>query len=116
MPIRFYMDVHVPAAITGALRRRGIDVLTSQEDGTREVADDVLLQRAGELDRVLVSQDTDLLRIAHQWQAEGRAFSGVVFAHQQGISIGQCIDDLELIAECCEPKEVANRVLFLPLE
>jgi predicted nuclease of predicted toxin-antitoxin system len=59
--IRFYMDVHVPAGITGALRRRGIDVLTSQEDGTREVADDALLERAGELDRVLVSQDTDLL-------------------------------------------------------
>lgn len=115
MAIRFYMDVHVSAAITGTLRRRGIDVITSQEDGTREVEDDVLLQRAAELDRVLVSQDTDFLRIAHQWQREGRKFPGIIFAHQQGISIGQCIDDLELIAECCEPKEVANRFLFLPL-
>ena len=39
MPLMFYMDVHVPVAITMGIRRRGIDVLTSQEDGTREVAD-----------------------------------------------------------------------------
>lgn len=115
MAIRFYMDVHVPAAITSGLRHRGIDVLTSQEDGTREVADDVLLARAGELQRVLVSQDVDLLRIAHQWQIEGRPFPGLMFAHQEGMSIGQCTADLELVAACCEEAELANRVLFLPL-
>ena len=43
MPQRLYMDVHIPAAITEGLRRRGIDVLTSQDDGTREAADEVLL-------------------------------------------------------------------------
>jgi hypothetical protein len=30
------MDVHIPSAITEGLRRRGINVLTSQDDGTRE--------------------------------------------------------------------------------
>ena len=62
------MDVHVPAAITAGLRRRGIDVLTSQEDDTREVDDEVLLARATGLSRVLFSQDQDLLRIATDWQ------------------------------------------------
>jgi hypothetical protein len=28
------MDVHVPAAITEGLRRRNVDIVTSQEDGT----------------------------------------------------------------------------------
>ena len=32
----FYMDVHVPSAVTEGLRRRDADVLTSQEDGTQE--------------------------------------------------------------------------------
>ena len=36
MTLRYYMDVHVPSVITESLWRRGIDVLTSQEDGTRE--------------------------------------------------------------------------------
>lgn len=41
--LRYDMDVNVPAAITSGLRRYGIDVLTSQEDGTREWDDDALL-------------------------------------------------------------------------
>jgi hypothetical protein len=42
------MDVHVPAAIARALRIRGVDVLTSQEDGTRTLTDASLLDRATE--------------------------------------------------------------------
>jgi hypothetical protein len=44
-----YMDVHVPAAVTEGLLRRGVDVLASQEDGTQEVGDVALLRRATEL-------------------------------------------------------------------
>jgi hypothetical protein len=34
--LRLYMDVHVNAAITAGLRRRDIDLLTAQEDGSRQ--------------------------------------------------------------------------------
>src|SRR5437016_4334888 len=51
------MDVHLRRAVTAALRLRSIDVLTAQEDGSAELADDVLLKRATELSRVVVSQD-----------------------------------------------------------
>ena len=30
-PIKFYMDEHIPKAVTEGLRRRGVDVLTAQE-------------------------------------------------------------------------------------
>lgn len=109
------MDVHVPIAITEGLRRRGIDVLTSQEDGTREVDDESLLARARELDRVLFSQDQDLLRIANTWQSSGRPFAGFVFAQQRQINIGLCIEDLELLAQCCTSSEITDCVYFLPL-
>ena len=33
MSVALYMDVHVPLPITSALRLRGVDVLTAQEDG-----------------------------------------------------------------------------------
>ena len=115
MALTFYMDVHIPAAITEGLRRRNIDVLMSQDDGTREADDDALLQRATELGRLLFSQDQDLLRIASQWQHDGRRFPGLVFSHQQGTSIGQCIEDLELLAQCCTENDVTNQVIFLPL-
>ncbi len=109
------MDVHVPIAITEGLRRRGIDVLTSQEDGTREVDDETLLERASESGRILFSQDRDLLRIAKEWQNQDRSFAGVIFAHQQGLSIGLCVEELVLIAECCLTQEVADCVVYVPL-
>jgi Domain of unknown function (DUF5615) len=111
----YYMDVHVPSSITAALRRRGIDVITSQEDGTRNSSDVELLARATQLNRVLFTQDFDLLRIASQWQKEGSAFAGVVFAHQQGIGIGQCIQDLELLSKCASADELRIQVVYLPL-
>lgn len=115
MALSYYMDVHVPAAITEGLRRRDIDVLTSQEDSTREVSDEELLQRATELQRVLFSQDQDLLQITNEWQQNGRTFAGLVFAHQQNVSIGLCIEDLELLAQCCTATELSNQVIYLPL-
>lgn len=55
------MDVHVPRPVTRGLRRREVDVLTAQEDNTARWEDPDLLNRAGTLERVLVSQDEDLL-------------------------------------------------------
>jgi hypothetical protein len=56
-----------------------------------------------------------LLAIAAQWQTTGREFSGIAFARQIGTSFGQLIDDLHLIAECCDATELANRVVYTPL-
>ena len=53
------MDVHVPAAVTRGLLLRNVDVLTAQLDGTTEMEDPDLLDRARVLNRVLVSQDED---------------------------------------------------------
>src|SRR5262245_26981093 len=115
MPLRYYMDVDVPAAITAGLRRRGIDVLTSQEDGTRDADDERLLGRATQLQRILITQDEDFLRIAAAWQAAEWEFFGLVFAPQAVGGIGRYIDDLELIACCCEQSELMGMVRRLPL-
>ncbi|MFO0890014.1 MAG: DUF5615 family PIN-like protein [Isosphaeraceae bacterium] len=115
MPLALYMDVHVPILISESLRRRGLDVLTSQEDGTATQDDEHLLERATGLGRVLFSHDQDFLRIAADWQREGRSFHGLIFAAQQGTSLGRLADDLELLLTCCMPDELRDRVTFLPL-
>ncbi len=115
MSVALYMDVHVRRAVTNGLRLRGVDVLTAQEDGTTRLPDDQLLDRAGELGRVLFSQDDDLLSEAELRQAGGRSFVGVIYAHQLAITIGQCVKDLEMISKVAEPEDLANRVEFLPL-
>lgn len=113
--MRLYMDVHVPFAISVGLRLRGVDVLTAQEDGTSELDDDVLLDRATALGRVIFTRDVDFLGHARQRQLTGVPFSGVVYAHQLRASIGQCVADLELITRVYEPEDMVNRVEYLPL-
>ncbi|HTG18300.1 MAG TPA: DUF5615 family PIN-like protein [Blastocatellia bacterium] len=109
------MDVHVPSAITAGLRLRGIDVLTAQEDGAAELDDSQLLDRATALGRVVFTRDRDFLRHASELQRRGRRFAGVVFAQQLKVSIGQCVNDLELIAKVYEPDDMVNRVEYLPV-
>ncbi len=60
------MDHHVPRAITNGLRLRGVDVLTAHEDKASRLRDPALLDRATELERVLFTQDDDLLTEATQ--------------------------------------------------
>ena len=92
-----------------------VDVLTAREDGAAEFEDDLLLDRATELNRVLFSQDDDLLREANKRQQTGENFAGVIYAHQLNITVGQCIDDLELIATATNSEEWQNAVVYLPL-
>jgi hypothetical protein len=109
------MDHHVPRAITNGLRLREVDVLTAHEDGTSDLQDSALLDRAAELDRVLFTQDDDLLVEATQRQQRRQSFSGVIYAHQLRVSIGGCIRDLELVARAGEPEDMVAQGLFLPL-
>jgi len=115
MPLRFYMDHHVPRSVTMGLRLRGVDVVTAFEDEASLLADPELLDRAHSLQRVLFTQDDDFLIEAHKRQVEGIAFSGVAYAHQQRVSIGGCVRDLEMIAHACSLADVASRVIYLPL-
>ena len=115
MSVGLYMDVHVPASVTRGLLLRNVDVLTAQLDGTTELEDSALLDRATELGRVLFSQDEDLLAEATKRQRSGKHFGGVIYAHQLGITIGRAINDLEVLAQAGTSEDFANRVEYLPL-
>ena len=115
MSASFYMDVHVPRVVTDQLRRRGIDVLTAHDDGTTLLEDEPLLERAASLGRVLVTNDIRFYARAGNWQATGKHFAGLVFAHQLEITIGQLVKDLELISHASLPGECENQIFRLPL-
>lgn len=113
--IAYYCDQHVPVAVVRGLRLRGVDVITAFEDGNAALDDELLLQRATSLNRVLITQDEDFLAIASVWQASELEFAGVVYTHQLRIGVGRFIADLELIAKACEPAHMRNHVEHLPL-
>ncbi|MHB2018559.1 MAG: DUF5615 family PIN-like protein [Candidatus Xenobia bacterium] len=109
------MDVHIPKAITVGLRAVGIDVLTAQEDGSDEIDDPPLMDRAMELNRVIFTQDKDFLKHASQRQENGIPFNGVFYGPQIGVGIGTYIEDLTLLATLTEEAEMMNTVTYLPL-
>ena len=115
MACKLYMDQLVPRAITAGLRLRRIDVLTAFEDDASELDDARLLARATTLRRVLFSQDVDLLAEARERQIEGTAFGGVIYAHQRRVSIGQCIQDLEIFMATGTEYDFSGVMTYLPL-
>jgi DNA-binding GntR family transcriptional regulator len=86
-----------------------------QEDDRSGLDDPEVLARATELQRVLFTRDDDFFAITNTYLELNRAFSGVIYAHQQLASIGDCVRDLELIAKACELSDFANHVEYLPL-
>lgn len=54
---------------------------------------------------MLFTQDIGLLREATRRQAGAQAFMGVIYAHQLNVTIGQRVNDLELIARVYEPED-----------
>lgn len=115
MPIMLYMDEHVPKPLTRALRVRGANVLTAQEDGMAGKDDAEILARATALGRAVYTEDVDFLGIAARWQTEGRAFEGVIYAHGLYVAFSQRFNDLEIITGAGMPSDLVGRVEYLPL-
>ena len=113
MSLGLDMDVHVPLPITRGLRRRGVDVLTAQEDNAQRLPDPQLLDRATELGRLLFSEDSDLVVEAARRQQNGVPFATVIYGRQLDVSIGRCIADLEALSKSALPEDARGQVIFL---
>lgn len=105
--VKFYMDEHVPFAVTQGLRRRGVDVLTVQEAAMHAASDEEYRAFALSQGRVIFTQDADFLRL----HAAGLHHAGIAYAPQQ-TPVGDMIRGLILIAEVLEASEMAGHVEY----
>ena len=64
---------------------------------------------------MLVSQDEDLLREGARRLREHTDFSGIIYVHQLRITIGQMVEDPELIARATSEDERWGRIEYLPI-
>lgn len=113
MSIALYMDSHIPAPITKGLRRRGVDVLTAFEDRASEWDNPRLLDRASALARVLFTMDDDLLREAARRQEAHESCNGIIYLPSLALTIGQCIEELQRLAEAGEQADFKDTVWYL---
>lgn len=111
--LKGYADVHVVFAITQALRRRGMDVVTAQERGHNEADDTELLAEALADQRVMLTNDTDFLVLAARYAAQGEIFAPIYFWPQQGRPIGEVVRRVLREASVEDYTSACSRVHFL---
>ncbi len=107
--IRFHLDENVSIAIARSLRKRGIDVSTTAEQNLIQATDEDQLDFARKEGRVLVTHDSDFLRLHDQ----GCSHCGIAYCKLGSRTIGQIIKSLLLIYEILEPREMIDNVEFL---
>jgi predicted nuclease of predicted toxin-antitoxin system len=107
--IRFHLDECCDPSIADGLRRRGIDVTTSQEVGLLEAEDEEQAAYGLAEARVVLTHDVDFLRL----QAAGVPHAGIVYRAKDTMRLGEMIRRLVLVWEIYDPGEMTNRVEFL---
>lgn len=109
MTVRFHLDENVDPALAEALRRRGIDVTTSAESGLNGYSDREQVEFAGTQGRVVVTHDSDFLRLAK----EGVSHCGIVFCPVRRFSVGRVTMALVALWRYRTAEEMVGRIEFL---
>jgi predicted nuclease of predicted toxin-antitoxin system len=115
--LRLLIDEDVHGDVVKGLRRRqqAVDLVRAQDVGLRHTPDAVLLEWAAQQGRVVVSVDKKTLAVdAWDRVARGLPMPGVAILRTL-LTIGQAIDDLELIALAGNPDDFRDQVIYLPL-
>ncbi|OUL29930.1 DUF5615 family PIN-like protein [Nostoc sp. 106C] len=107
--IKFHLDENVDPDVALALRRQGIDVATTREMGLLGQSDEVQLAFACNQGRVIVTHDTDFLKLA----SYSTEHWGVAFCHKNSRSLGEIIRSLVLIYEALSPDEMRGWIEYL---
>jgi len=86
-----------------------MDVVTSAEAGLLSVNDTQVLAHSYSAGRVLVTHDSDFLRL----HGQGHVHAGIAYSEQGAPGIGRLVASLVLIYEVLEPSDMVGRIEHL---
>lgn len=107
--IRYHLDENVDPDVAAGLRRHGIDVTTTFESRLQGQSDDVQWEYVHSEGRVLMTHDTDFLRLSKQDSKHW----GIVYCAKGTRSVGEMIRSLMLIYEVMSAEEMRGRVEYI---
>jgi hypothetical protein len=107
--IRFHLDESCSSAVAQGLRRRGIDVTTTHEEGLRSTSDEDQLAFAHTQGRVILTHDSDYVKL----HRNGVGHSGILYCLQRRRSIGELVRLLTLAWDSSEPSDYHNQLKYL---
>jgi hypothetical protein len=97
-----------------ALRARGVDVTTAQDEGMMGCSDEEHLLFATNQGRVLYSFNRgDFFRLHSQYAVEGKSHAGILLARQQYYSVGEQMRRVLKVMALRSAAEMRDRVEFL---
>ena len=116
MKVRFQADADFNQDIVQAVRRRvpAVDFQTAHEAGLAGLDDEVVLEKAAQEGRVVVSHDRRTMPFHFASFIATSMSTGVIIV-PQNLPIRQVVEDLILIWEASEAEEWVNQIDSLPL-
>ena len=110
--IRFLMDEDVYGACAPALRRAGIDALSTREAGRAGQSDESQLAWASNENRALFTFNVGHFADLHAlWMAERRHHAGIIVSSQR--PVGEVIRRLQRLATALDAQSMCDRLEFL---
>src|SRR5258707_371014 len=116
MKVRFQADADFNQDIVRAVRLRvpTVDFQTAHEAGLTGLEDDVVLEKATQEGRVVVSHDRRTMPFHFAALIATGTCAGVILVPKH-LPIRQAVDDLILIWEASDAEEWVNQIDSLPL-
>ncbi len=108
MQPKFYSDENVPLAVSRAIKKRGIDILTAKDTGMLHQEDKAQLSFAISEKRAVITHDSDFLNLIAK-----ETHYGLLFFTKQ-VEIGQAIEEIERIYLAYTAEDLKGIILFLP--
>lgn len=109
---RFFTDEDVYAAVSYALRKAGLDAVSTPEAGRRGGSDESQLAWAARESRVLVTFNVAHFAALHaSWMRQGRHHAGIVVSNQR--PIGDLLRRLKHVASRLDADAMQDRLEFL---
>jgi predicted nuclease of predicted toxin-antitoxin system len=106
--LRLYFDESVNVAVPDGLKSRGIVAISAKDLDKLGLTDEEQLETATLNKAVIFTHDADFLRIVSH-----KNHFGIIYVHQQKLSVGECVRKLKLIAETIPQEKMCNKVVFL---
>ena len=83
-------------------------MFSAKDIGKLGLTDEQQIEVATTKRAIIFTHDVDFLHMVSQ-----REHPGIIYVHQQKLSVGECIRRLKTIAETKSLKEMRNQIIFL---
>ena len=109
MSLSLLCDEHIPYPVVKGLRRRGLEVVTVQEEGLSSADDEEIMEYALNKGLCIYTRDTDFLK----HHKTGKKHAGIIYHHPLAYSVGEAIRKILVLNEVAESEGLKGYIKFL---